>query len=551
MAETMSNVDHFWLCMDESTNLMTISGLMEFDEPLNMERLYDTISNRLLCFNRFKQRVKKKGLGSPVWEEDPYFDIRNHIHRVALPAPGDKKALQEMISALMATPFDMSRPLWKMYVIENFGGGSVVFANIHHCIADGIALIYVLLSTTDTNPDAKATDAGFIEGPGKDNLPSKQRRTGKNTRFGLLKTARKLTNRTIRGTANAITNPDGVVSNLRRFTELASDTVGVIGHLATMPRHPENSFRGDLGVRKTVAWTDPMPIGHIKTVGKAVDATLNDVLIATVTGALRRYLAKQNDRVNELDLKVTVPVNIRKQGTEFELGNKFSLVWLGLPVYIEDPVLRLREVKRRMDKLKRSPEVFVTFSALNMLGMTPAGVATRAAQFFANKATSVLTNVPGPQQPLYFAGTQISNMMFWVPRIGKIGLGISIFSYNGKVTVGLASDENLVPDPEALLEGFEEDFNYLLNLVNTGKIDGEPLVLHDRYEEARIEHKKTGEDRETTYMELWPTRYFSESGSGENAEEEATSEDDPAAVPFSSETSPQEESEQEAKEMDI
>ena len=189
--------------------------------------------------------------------------------------------------------------------------------------------------------------------------------------------------------------------------------------------------------------------------------------------------------VNELDLRVTVPVNIRKPGTEFELGNKFSLVFLPLPVHLEDPVLRLKEVKRRMDQLKTSPDPYINFGLLSSIGYLPPGIAKKAAALFGNKASGVLTNVPGPRQPLYFAGKQIEKFMFWVPRSGPIGLGVSILSYNDNVIVGIASDEGLMPDPEVLLEGFENEFNHLLELVQSGKIDDEPLVLHDRYEEAR------------------------------------------------------------------
>jgi WS/DGAT/MGAT family acyltransferase len=258
-----------------------------------------------------------------------------------------------------------------------------------------------------------------------------------------------------------------------------------------MSSDPKTAFKGKLGVRKRVAWTEPMLLDKIKKVGKAIStATLNDVLIATVTGAMRRYLKTRKTPVNKLNLRVTVPVNIRKPGTEFELGNKFSLVFLPLPVNLDDPVLRLKEVKRRMDQLKKSPDPYINFGLLSAMGYLPPKVAKKAAALFGNKASGVLTNVPGPRQPLYFAGQKISNLMVWVPRSGQIGLGVSILSYNGKVTIGIASDEGLMPDPEVLLEGFEEEFNNLLDLVQSGKIYDEPLVLHDRYKESQAAEKE-------------------------------------------------------------
>jgi hypothetical protein len=215
---------------------------------------------------------------------------------------------------------------------------------------------------------------------------------------------------------------------------------------------------------------------------------------------MRRYLKTRNVAVNELDLRVTIPVNIRKSGTEFELGNKFSLVFLPLPVYLKDPVLRLKEVKRRMDHLKNSADPYINFGLVGAIGYLPPGLAKKAAQLFGNKASGVMTNVPGPRQPLYFAGSQIDNLMFWVPRSGAIGLGISILSYDGKVTVGIASDEGLMPDPEVLLEGFEEEFNYLLELVQTGKIYDKPLVLHDRYSESQTAAKDKKDKKATASL---------------------------------------------------
>jgi len=495
MTEPMSKVDNFWLCMDDPTNLMMISGFMEFDEPLEIERLRATLEHRLLCFKRFRQRVVRpmSGVGVPNWEVDPHFDIRSHLQRVALPEPGDKKTLKEILGNLMTTPLDDTKPLWQAHLVENYYGGCVVFFRIHHCIADGIALIYVLLSMTDTEPHAP-----WPEGERKKKreerglaalLPFKNMID--NVR-GAVDSSQKMGKRIMREMLDAVSNPVHMIEMARLGAGLAVDAASVLAKLSLMPPHPHNSFRGNLGIRKCAAWTDPMPLGNIKNVGRAVEATLNDVLIATITGALRRYLATRNDKVNELDLQVTVPVNIRKPGTEFELGNKFSLVWLALPVHIEDPILRLREVKRRMDRLKHSPDAFVVFSVLNALGMSPPKIAARAAQLFANKSTGVLTNVPGPRQPLYYSGERIKNMMFWVPRAGRVGLGISIFSYNGKVSVGLASDERLVPDPEAILEGFEDDFNQLLDLINSGKLNEEPLVLHDRFEESKTDEIEAG-----------------------------------------------------------
>ncbi len=489
MAHRMSNADNFWLSMDEPTNLMVITGFMAFKRPLDFNRLYATIDSRLASFPRFQRKIvpPKSGLGVPNWEEDQHFDLRSHLQRIALPAPGDKTELQEMVANLTVAPLDPHKPLWQVHLIENYGEGCILFFRIHHCITDGIAGIYVLLSMADQDPDA----------PWPKSKPPKKPRPfsiGALLPLGSMigtaqktyKAAEKLGRQAIKELEKAMSDPAHLKRLGKKSSCIPTDFASVLSKYMLMSSDPNSAFKGKLGVRKRVAWTEPMSLDKIKTVGRAIStATLNDVLIATVTGAMRRYLKSRNTRVNELDLRVTVPVNIRKPGTEFELGNKFSLVFLPLPVHLKDPILRLKEVKRRMDQLKTSPDPFINFVLLNVMGYLPPGLAKKTSAFFGNKASGVLTNVPGPREALYFAGQKIENFMFWVPRSGKIGLGISIISYDGKVTVGIASDEGLMADPEILLEGFEEEFNHLLELVQSGKIDDEPLVLHDRYTEAR------------------------------------------------------------------
>ncbi|MFH2092162.1 MAG: wax ester/triacylglycerol synthase family O-acyltransferase [Pseudomonadota bacterium] len=501
MSETMTQADNFWLSMDEPVNLMVITGFWEFAEPLDYNRLYATVEARLASFPRFRQKIirPKTGLGLPKWVTDKHYDLASHLHRVALPEPGDKNELSAMISGLMTMALDPNKPLWDIHLIENYGSGCALFFRLHHCIADGIALMHVLHSTADTVPDAP-----WPKQPSKQTTP----RTEISSLFSfnsMISTAKEaiqkgqaISKRIVKEIEAVSANPGSFKSMLKLAVNLPSDVTDVLSRHTVMNSDPNTAFKGKLQVAKQVTWTDPIPLDRIKQLGKAISsATLNDVLIATVTGSMRRYLKTRNTPINELDLRVTVPVNVRKPGTEFELGNKFSLVFLKLPVYLEDPILRLQEVKRRMDKLKGSADPYVNFGLLSAIGFLPSTIAQKAAQFFGNKASGVLTNVPGPKKPLYFAGKQITNIMFWVPRSGTVGLGISILSYNGKVTIGIASDKGLMPDPETLLEGFEEEFNYLIDIVQSGKINEGPLVLHDRFAE-----KKQTKDEPATKKEV-------------------------------------------------
>jgi WS/DGAT/MGAT family acyltransferase len=231
-----------------------------------------------------------------------------------------------------------------------------------------------------------------------------------------------------------------------------------LGRLVVLPPDPATVFKGKLGRRKRAAWSEPVPLEDFKAIGKAFGATVNDILVAVATGALRRYMEKRGQPTVGIAIRASVPVNLRPLEQAHKLGNAFGLVFLSLPIGIVDPVRRVRAIKKEMDELKGSPEALVAFGLLSLMGLAPVEVEQLGLRFFGSKATAVLTNVPGPRQPLYMAGRKIDKVMFWVPQSGHLGLGISILSYNGGVMLGIATDAGLVPDPERIVENFKVEF---------------------------------------------------------------------------------------------
>jgi WS/DGAT/MGAT family acyltransferase len=223
-----------------------------------------------------------------------------------------------------------------------------------------------------------------------------------------------------------------------------------LGRLLTLPADPKTLLKGPLGFDKRVAWSERLALDDIKRVARGAGATVNDVLVATAAGALGRYLARRGENVEGLELHAMVPVNLRESTTPPALGNRFGLVLLGLPVGMTEPFARVAAVKARMDSLKATPEAGVTHALLRAMGHLPRSVEELGVTFFGKKASLVLTNVPGPRARVKLAGVPVSRIMFWVPQSGRMGLGISIFSYAGEVTVGILSDAALVPDPETL-----------------------------------------------------------------------------------------------------
>ncbi len=463
----LSNVDAAWLRMDDPTNLMMITGFFEFAEPVDFERLRATIEIRLVQrWSRFRQLVKESKLPmrGPYWEDDPYFDIDNHIFRIGLPSPGDEAALKEMISKLASRPLDKSKPLWEFHLIENLeGGGAFLVARLHHAIADGIALMSVLMTLCDVDADAPWPEPEPEEA---------HQRRGRAVRSLFPPAAAFFAaSRAVADEGKLmLVNP----SHALKRAGQAKAFMERLARLTLLPPDSRTIFKGKLGRKKVVAWTTDMPLNDVKYIKNTFKVTVNDVLMTAVAGGLRRYLIYRGERVHKsLSVRAMVPVNLRPLEEAAKLGNHFGLVVLSLPVGIENPLERMMEVKRRMDDLKNSPEAVVGYTLLELMGMSPTEIEKLAVKFFAMKSTLVLTNVPGPRQKLYFAGSPIERIMFWVPQSGRLGMGISIFSYAGAVNVGVMTDYGLVPEPEQIARFIEEDFAEILAL--TDEIRGESM----------------------------------------------------------------------------
>ena len=225
-------------------------------------------------------------------------------------------------------------------------------------------------------------------------------------------------------------------------------SAGAFSRLVLRLPDPPTIFKGPLGIPKRVAWSEPIAVDDVKEVGRALEGTINDVLLSAMTGGLRRYLDRKGKKAHGLNFRAAMPVNLRPLDDMADLGNQFGLVFLSLPVGIDDPVERLDELRRRSVALKRSAEPVVVYGILKLLGIVPLAVQRLVVKIFAAKTTAVMTNVPGPREELYLAGKPIGEIFFWVPQSGRVGLGISIFSYAGHVRLGVASDAGLIPDPE-------------------------------------------------------------------------------------------------------
>ena len=461
--EPMSKVDTAWLRMERPTNPMMITGVLMFAEPMTVAQLRKVIEHRFLAYARFRQKPVDGPTGAQ-WVEDGDFDLDWHVRLSGLPGkPGkasEKRALERFVSQLASSPLDPTKPLWQFHLIERYQGGSAVVARIHHCYADGIALVQVLLSLTDTSREA-STNSRLDKAWLKEQAAPVARRVGAMERY------MKLGGKALEQGMAMMQDPSLASLLAKEGSTIAMELVQAL----SLPDDPPSLLRGRLGVSKRVAWAQPLQLEEVKAVGRACGCTVNDVLMAAASGALRSYMLDRGDAVDGLTLRATVPVNLRPLEHAKKLGNHFGLVFLDLPVGEPNPLGRLERVAECMYNLKNSRQAIVAYGLLAALGIAPQPLQELALEMFSRKASAVATNVPGPQQPLYMAGSTLRDIMFWVPQTGSIGLGLSILSYRGQVHFGLITDARLIPDPDAVARRFVEEFDKLVYLAMMGSWD--------------------------------------------------------------------------------
>jgi len=327
--------------------------------------------------------------------------------------------------------------------------GSAVVARIHHAMADGISLARVLLSLAD----------GGEADPLGEPRPLRARlgswlREGAGRGERLLEVGRE-----------AITHPEHLLEatgeGLVEAARLGGGSAAVARRLLTLPDEPDTRLRGPLGPRKAVAWHEGVALDEVKATARALGGTINDVLLAALAGGLCRTLRRHGESVEQL--RTFVPVNLRPldRPVPRELGNRFGLVFLDLPTAHVPARTRFLEVKHRMDAIKQSPEPAVTHAILSAVGLSSVQVERLVVEVFGRKASLITTNVPGPRTPLTLAGLPLERVLFWVPQAGGVGLGVSLFSYAGRVVWGVSSDVGRLPDPEGLVEDIAESLEAL------------------------------------------------------------------------------------------
>lgn len=498
----LSVQDALWLTMDRPNSLMVIDTVMWFRAVPDWDAVEKVVQQRLVDrFPVFSRRPEGRG-SSWWWVDDPDFDLHNHITRVTLPGQGHLEQLQEFVAGQRSVPFDKSRPLWSMLLIDNVTlldgtRGAAVMARFHHAIADGVRLVQVALSMCDlaeppspakvgrklrrsTTPTAIAGSAVRNVGHSLSDVAVSAAETMQEAAAAITGTAATAVSGDVAGAAARVASAGQDVwqvgvdvlrhpERLLDVTRLVSspdnrvvNDVASVGKIALAGSSVTTVWSGTPGIEKGAFLAPLIDLEHVKQIRRATGTTVNDVLLAALAGTLTRYLRAHGEHHVD-ELMWMIPVSVKPLDAELptDLGNFFALVMFRMPLGIDDVRARLDVIHERMERIKASDEALLTFGLQQGVSQAPTAASSAVVNFFANKAVGVLTNVPGPRQPMTLAGTEVEGVLGWAPCSADQPMTICIFSYNGRVAIGFGTDNTLIPDGDTLGPLFTEEFTHM------------------------------------------------------------------------------------------
>lgn len=462
--EWLAGADNAWRRMGVPENLTSITGMLCFTEQMAYEEFCAHLEERLLRFERFQQRIggRRRTIRRPYWQTVDEFDIETHVHEINLRKPGSRKQLESFVGTLMSQPVDERRPLWQAYLIEEYQGGSVAVFRLNHSMADGFALLSVLLGLAD-HPEEIEFPIEGLSVPDAPGYEEPKTPADDNASAGV-STQERDSNQTAgqRSDNTDIRKSLSTRDKLTQSVRMTATAVKVGANMLLMDSEPQTSLHDDLSVAKRAAWTDEMDLTAVKEVGKQTDATVNDVLLGATAGVFRRTLEQRDEETDDLVLRCTVPVNLKPlEKRDSSLGNHFGLAFVPIPVGIEDLEKRIEFIRQRTSRERLGTEAFLVYSLMTLGGHVPEGVFSLALKLFEDNATAVVSNVPGPVDTIEIAGNEVEKIMFWNPQAVDQGLSLSIFTYDGGVRVGISGDANLIPEPNRLTDAFETEISML------------------------------------------------------------------------------------------
>jgi WS/DGAT/MGAT family acyltransferase len=435
---------------DHSPAHMHVASVMVFEGSApSLQQLVEHVESRLHLVPRYRQRLAyvPLGQGRPVWTDDPHFNPYYHIRHTALPKPADEAALKRLAGRVFSQRLDRSKPLWELWLVQSVAGGRfAIIAKTHHALVDGISGVDITTVLFDTAPDPAPTgsSAPWSAKP----LPGSAKLLGE----ALLERST-VPAEMLRGARAIMRAPRRAVAQVRQgLVNVGATTLAGISDPA-----PPSPFNVDIGPHRRYTFLDA-DLDRFKAIKDSLGGTLNDVVLTTVTLALGRYLRAHGHKTEGLVLKAMVPVSVRTKSQRGALGNQVAAMWAPLPVGVENPADCLHRVATAMEELKSSGQAVGAQVLTNLAGFAPPTVLSQAARLQARQQffNLVVTNVPGPQFPLYLLGRRLQLLFPVVPLAQRQALGIAVMSYDGHLGFGLLGDYDALPDLEAISTHLQE-----------------------------------------------------------------------------------------------
>jgi WS/DGAT/MGAT family acyltransferase len=458
--ERLSAQDSSFILFERRATHMHVAALAIFDRgPLRSEtggvdaaRLARYVESRLGVLPHYRQKLAFAPLsGRPVWVDDPHFDLAYHLRHTALPRPGSERDLERLVGRVLSQPLDRDRPLWEMWIAEGLERDRfALLLKVHHCMVDGAAGASLLTVMFRADPDAAIPPAEAWlpqEPPSELRLALDEAIEGVRAPLALR-----------RGAARALRAPERTLRGARERAAAVAEALRTGFHLPSA-----TALERPIGPHRRVEWR-AFDLAEVKALGKQLGGTVNDVVLAIVAGAMRRFLERRREPLEGLDYRVVVPVNVRSASGDPGVANRVSAFFLSLPVSEPDPLLRFDAVRAETRRLKTSRAAdgidFFTrmIERTGSTWLTALGVRLAARVQPYNQTVS---NVPGPQYPLYVLGARLLELYPLPPLFERQGLGTAVMSYDGRLCWGLVADRDVVPDIAALGRDVDAAFHEL------------------------------------------------------------------------------------------
>ena len=444
--DRLTGLDASFLHLERDATHMHVAGCAVFEgsAPAYGE-LVEEILSRLHLVPRYRQRLAYVPLeqGRPVWVDDPHFNITYHVRHTALPRPGGDRELKRLCGRVFSQALDRARPLWELWLVEGVSDdGFALLTKTHHALVDGVSGVDIATVLFDASPDPMP-----VAPPEQEWNPRPLPTSTQLLADALLERAT-VPGEIARGVRRAFRGPRTVVNRVGGALAGVGAMTG-----AALNAAPPSPFNVRIGPHRRFTWVQG-DLAEFKAIKNGLGGTVNDVVLTVVSGGLGRYMRRHGDDTEGVELKAMVPVSVRADVERGALGNRVAAMWAPLPVGLTDPVERLRQVRGSMEGVKESGQAVGAQVLTELSGFAPPTIMAQAARLQARQRlfNLVVTNVPGPQFPLYVLGRQLSAVYPMVPLAENTALGIAIMSYNGQLNFGLVSDFDAVPDLEILAD---------------------------------------------------------------------------------------------------